>query len=301
MGTKNLRLKTKLTTKNFKPMFKLKSMSIIFKRLIPYLVPFLTFVGLELAFTKPSHGWIFLLVIFTIGLASFIFITKEKFTKKTAQLILPGILFLFNFIVFFLFLTLASGTFKHIFAIIISLLLGLTLEIIFQLFHNQQPIKNYANFFSYLNLLTIFMLFSFLGSANIFLGISNWLLFLIAAVLSLGIFYSNFYTASFLINQTKSDLTDILNQKIENLINQSKAQKILFTFIPALILIEIFWALSFLPTSFYINSFILTICYYVISGLAKNRLSNNLNKTIIKKYILVGGVCLLLIIFTARI
>lgn len=280
---------------------KSKSVSIVIKRLIPYLTPLITFIGLEMAFAKPGLGWINLVVIFTIGLISCFYLAKGQLTKKRIRFLLPEVLFLVSFILFFLLLVLSSSVFKHFFALSIVILLGLTLEISFRFFHYQYNLKNFHNFFSYLNLLTVFMFFASFGSANIFLGVNNWLLLIFAAIISLIIFHNNYYILSFLKASDKGDLIQMLNQKIENLVGQNQIQKILFTLIPTLALIEIFWSLSFLPTSFYVNSFILTLGYYLISGLIKNYLTNGLTPKIIQKYFIASGICLLLIIFTARV
>lgn len=276
-------------------------MSIILKRLTPYIVSILTFFFLELALAKPDKGWLFLAITLLFGLAGLFFVAGSKLDKKNFRLILPGLLFLISFTSFFLLLTLASSLFKHFFAVLTAVLLGIVLEIFFYLYNYEKSPRHYSNFFSYLNLLIIFMIFSSLGSASTFLNLNNALLFLISILISIIVFYSGYYTVSFLREEDGNNLTGILNQKIENLITQDKAQKILYTLIPALVLVEIFWSLSFLPTNFYINSFIITVSYYIISGLIKNRLNNNLSKKVIRKYLLIGGLCLLLAISTARI
>ena len=46
-------------------------MSIIIKRLIPYIIPLLAFAGIELAFAKPRSGWAFLMSVLIISIAAF--------------------------------------------------------------------------------------------------------------------------------------------------------------------------------------------------------------------------------------
>ena len=276
-------------------------MSLALKRLIPYLTPLISFTLLEFALARPAKGWIYLLITLALGLLSFFFLAYKRINKKNVRLLLPGILFFLSFVLFFFFLVLASSAFKHIFGALIIIFLGMTLEATFHFFHGKKNTSDYADFFSYLNLLTIFMFFSSLGSVGIFLGAPGWLLFLTASAFSFIIFYSNYYTDSFTETQAHNDITGILNQKLEDLILKNKSQKILFTIIPALVLVELFWALTFLPTSIYVNAFIMTACYYATAGIIKNRISGSINNKLVRKYLIIGGACLLLIIFTARV
>ena len=140
-----------------------------------------------------------------------------------------------------------------------------------------------------------------MGSIGIFLGIANWILYIITALFSFIIFTSNYYLDNLAKDDDGSNLIGLLTEKIENLVLQTKSEKILFTIIPTLVLIEIFWSLSFLPTSIYVNAFIITVSYYLIAGIVRSRLLGVINSKIIKRYLFVGGACLILIVLTARV
>ncbi|NQU77598.1 hypothetical protein HQ544_02780 [Candidatus Falkowbacteria bacterium] len=271
------------------------------KILTPYIVPILVFISLEWMFASPASGWIFLIIIFLLVISSLFYIIGFKINKKNLKFLLPSFLFLLAFLSFFSFLIFADFFFRHFFAVIVVVLLSQLLKKIFIFFHAKTFKEDYSDFFSYFNILTVFMIFTSLGSAGIFLGVSSWILFFLAAVFLLLVFYNNYYIRAFIREQGQGKLRELLDQKIDDLIGQQKAQKDFYILIPALVLIELFWAVSFLPTSFYVNALILTVSYYIISGLIKNRLNNNLTKQIIQKYAIIASACFLLIIFTARI
>lgn len=277
-------------------------MNLLLKRFLPILTPIAVFILLLLGLSKPHSGWVYLLIIFFVSVASLVVMASQNSIKKTFHLLIPGFLFVLSFVAFIFSLSFSSSIFKYFFAALIAFVLAACLEINFNLFYKQKTTASFVNFFSCLNLLTAFMFYAALGALGVFLNLDNWILFIIAAIFNLIAFYNNYYAVSFLREHQKGDdLVNLLNQKIEILIGRDKTQRLAYTAVPALIILEVLWVLTFLPTSFYVNSFIITACFYVITGLTKNRLNNNLSKKIIRKYLLISGFCLLLIIFTARV
>ncbi len=73
-----------------------------------------------------------------------------------------------------------------------------------------------------------------------------------------------------------------------------------YILIICLILVELCWAISFLPFNYNISGLCLAICFYAIIGLVKNYLLDKLNAARVKMYLILGLVSLLLILFTAR-
>jgi hypothetical protein len=67
-----------------------------------------------------------------------------------------------------------------------------------------------------------------------------------------------------------------------------------------LILIEIAWAATFLPSSFYILGLLFSICYYMLIGITRFYLLEKLDKRIIKLYLIYGFSSILLVLLTAR-
>lgn len=73
-----------------------------------------------------------------------------------------------------------------------------------------------------------------------------------------------------------------------------------YILISSLILVELFWAISFLPFNYNISGLGLAICYYVVIGLVKNHLLDKLDTSKVRMYLILGAVSLFLIMFTAR-
>lgn len=127
----------------------------------------------------------------------------------------------------------------------------------------------------------------------------NWLVFFILA--------STFYGLASFLNLPISWLVLIMISTTALLVYQIIwANKIKFKaglpyiLISCLILVELFWSISFLPFNYNIAGLSLAICYYVIIGLVKNHLLDQLDAAKVKTYLILGLVSLFLILFTAR-
>ena len=73
-----------------------------------------------------------------------------------------------------------------------------------------------------------------------------------------------------------------------------------YILISCLILVELFWSISFLPFNYNISGLSLAICYYVIIGLVKNHLLDKLDAGKVRMYLILGAISLFLILFTAK-
>ena len=67
-----------------------------------------------------------------------------------------------------------------------------------------------------------------------------------------------------------------------------------------LIMFELFVVFSYLPSSYYVNAIILTVIYYVLIGLSKLFLQEKLNSKNLLSHLIVGGVSMLVVLFTAQ-
>ena len=68
----------------------------------------------------------------------------------------------------------------------------------------------------------------------------------------------------------------------------------------AFVLIEIAWSLSFWPLSYYILGLVMAIFYYIIIGIVRFYLLNELDRKIIKLYLVFGFLGITLVLLTAR-
>jgi hypothetical protein len=74
----------------------------------------------------------------------------------------------------------------------------------------------------------------------------------------------------------------------------------LYTLICGLVIVEIAWAMSFLPIKYYISGFVLAIIYYILIGLTRFYLLDKLDSKIIKLYLGFGLSSIILVFLTAR-
>ncbi|MBI2459652.1 MAG: hypothetical protein HYV53_03825 [Parcubacteria group bacterium] len=73
-----------------------------------------------------------------------------------------------------------------------------------------------------------------------------------------------------------------------------------YLLVGCLILVELWWSISFLPFNYNISGLCLAICFYAVSGLIKNKLLDKLDAARVKMYLILGSVSLFLILFTAK-
>lgn len=74
----------------------------------------------------------------------------------------------------------------------------------------------------------------------------------------------------------------------------------IYILIGCLILIEIAWALSFLPVNYKANGLVMAICYYILIGIIRFYLKGSLNKRIVKLYLFFGFSSIFITLLTAR-
>jgi len=139
--------------------------------------------------------------------------------------------------------------------------------------------KTYAleNISSYGNFLVIFFASSAIYGMQAFLNISVWILILIILPLIALVIYQ-------IIWANKINIKD----------------GFVYIFLGCLILIEIAWAITFLPLAYNIAGLVLAICYYILIGLIRFYLKKNLNKQTIKLYLFFGFSSILIILLTAK-
>lgn len=161
----------------------------------------------------------------------------------------------------------------------LSIFLGIYLKIIF-LYHFSRPkypVHSLENISSYLNLISLFLISSSFFGLAIFLSLPLWLLVLSLILISGLLTYQLFFV---------SDITF--------------SKSIFYILISSLILAELFWVVSFLPTSIYVNGLILTLIYYLLTGLSRNWLLDIKEPKVVRRYLIISSLCLVLILLTAK-
>ncbi|OGF30548.1 hypothetical protein A2300_01685 [Candidatus Falkowbacteria bacterium RIFOXYB2_FULL_35_7] len=111
----------------------------------------------------------------------------------------------------------------------------------------------------------------------IFLRLNIFILLFIVYTLSLAMIYSIYWSHKIIWAKSK-----------------------LFIFIVPLILLELFWAVSYLPFNYYVNGILMAVFLYVLVGLGKLFLQESLNKKQIINYLVVAVISIILIVFSAQ-
>jgi hypothetical protein len=74
----------------------------------------------------------------------------------------------------------------------------------------------------------------------------------------------------------------------------------MFVLVITMLLGQLFWAITFLPTGYYVNGFAIVLALYLMLGFSKHYLLDNLNRKRILSYLFVGAACLLIVFATAQ-
>ncbi len=250
----------------------------LLKRLMVFICPLIIFISLELLFVNLKYIYYLLAIITLFLILVFKSLIKERLLSRDFWylVILPLLLF-YSTVAFLLLLN--SNFSKHIIIGLFALTLGVYLENIFLFFY--YPLKyipnSQENLSIFISLLIFFLLAIDLNAFNIFLNLPLWLLSLILILVVSILTFQTFWS-----NKIKS------------------GSRYTYLIVINIILLEVFWALTFLPATFYISSIILTILFYLIWGIFKAQLTQNLDKKIIWRYLFITFILLILIITTAN-
>jgi hypothetical protein len=172
-----------------------------------------------------------------------------------------------------------KNIFFHVFAVLTSIFLfvyfGRILD--YKFYPKRYQPYSLENFSWYLDILTIFLFFSFVFALIIFLKVNVVYLIIPVLLVCLLLTYQLFWVNKITFSDSN-----------------------VFIFAISLVLVELFVAVYYLPTSYFINSFILTIAFYLMTGLARYFLMGSLDKKRKLNFIIVSAVCLIVILATAQ-
>lgn len=250
----------------------------IVNRFIPWIAALSIFFGFLEVFKNPTDIYLVApvcLLVMIVGIWQLTgrVIRNEKFWRFAVT----PVLFVSGGALFLSFLE--GLVLRQIFLVIFAFLIWVYFEVLFLWFHNRPKyqVHSLENISTNLDLLSIFFIASGLYSINIFFGISIWYLLLIFIVMSSLLTYQLIWTSE--VN-LKSGLV--------------------YVGIITLIISEGFLAVHHLPTSIYVNGLIITLGFYLMTGLARNWFLGIKEKKVLKRYLLVSISCLLLILVTAK-
>ncbi|MFA5022486.1 MAG: hypothetical protein WC508_05415 [Patescibacteria group bacterium] len=249
----------------------------LLNRAIPWLIPFVILILLEEIIRVPKQ-------IYWLGPLSLVFLVISIWqltgllkSKKFWRFSITPVFLFASGLLFFLFLE--GGAIKQIFVIILVFLVGIFLETIFLWFHLRPKYQPNAleNISTHLNLIIIFFLATGFFSLILFLEAPLWLLVAIFAGVSAVLTYQLIWISG---------------------VNWSVGYP--YISVITIVITEIFVAVSFLPTSVYFSALLVTISYYLMTGLTRNWLLEIREKRVVQRYLLISFGCLIIILATAK-
>ncbi|MBI5077692.1 hypothetical protein HZB94_04920 [Candidatus Falkowbacteria bacterium] len=227
----------------------------IIRRLIILFVPVFWIAGLELV--KQNSGFLTPVAIFFLGYLFFaiLIVCRGRLDGAFWHFLILPVIFAASSFFFFLFLTSELN-----FHLLVSLTGGALYLILHQYFtyvHFPSKYQPYTleNLTFYISIFSIFFIFSCAFASLILIQWSIFYLISVILLVMAVIIYKYFWV-----------------HKI------SIAEGWLFILIILLAQVEIFVAVSYLPTSYYVDAFILTVASYLMLGLSKNAILSSSNK-----------------------
>jgi len=254
-----------------------------YNRFLPLLVPGLVFLLLEVFYFKPKLIYVILVLIILLyffTVRQFLVAVETK--EKLYNFILLPAYFTIGLVTFSTMVPRESGAGKFLLQLFFVLNAGfvyLYLRSIYHYINKHSFYKKYSlkNISSYGNFLAFYFLVSSVYGLQSFLNTPIWLLMMALLIFSGMIIHEIIWS---------------------NQINTETG--LFYMLIFCLVIIELSWSVSFLTLSYYVLGLIMAVCYYIFVGLLRFYLLGNLNKKIIKLYLIFGSLSLVLVLFTAR-
>lgn len=253
-------------------------MTKILNRIIPYLVSIIIFILIEQIIVFPKQIYLLAFIsLMILGLSIWQLIERSFFRPKFWQFVITPLLLLGSGLVFLIFLE--DYLFRQFFVVILIVLIWVFLELTYLRFHRRlkYQVHSLENISTYINLITVFLSTSSFFGLVVFLAFPVWILVIIF-----------------------TGLTMLLNYQIAYSSEAPLTSSWLYILAISLMMTEIFWAVSFLPTSIYVNGLVVTISYYLMSGLALNWLLGIQERKVVLRYLIISFVSLIIILITAK-
>lgn len=250
----------------------------MFNRILPLVIPLLTLILFEVFFFNPPMIYVVVVLIIL-----FIFFAIWQFSRDSDAgkdwwnfLILPSLL---TISVIAYSTLLSSRLVIQLLFFLNIVLLYLYLRYIYYYLVRPSHYQAFSieNISSYGNFLTFFLAVTTIYGLQSFLSIQTWPLIVIILIVSGLIIYQVMWA-------NKIDLRSGL----------------IYILVSCLVIVELAWAISFLPVNHNIAGLTLAICYYILIGLVKHFLLDRLDKKTVRLYLGFGLTSLFIILITAR-
>jgi len=249
----------------------------ILREIILLLIPAGWFAALELSRQNTELFWYLVPLAFVQQIITVWYLAKFRFNFTTFIFLISPIIFAFSSLLISLFLV------NEVLFYVISAGGALILYIIlkqYQLYF-RYPFKyqpyTLESLSMYTSIVSVFFLACSAYGLLLFTGL-DWQFVLLGLSLIVGLLCYQF----FWINKIESK------------------KSLLFSFVITLIEMEVFFAVTYFPTSYFVSGFILASIYYAMLGFSKYYIQNTLSKARVWGYLIVLFVTLLGVIITAQ-
>lgn len=249
----------------------------LFRRLIIWLVPVVWIVGLQLVKMNYKLWWLVAAIILLQLFFTVFFISKFKFNKTFAHFVILPLLFAGSSGSFMIFIV--NGWFYHLMVVLTGLGLYFLLRQYYFYFYLPNKYQPYSleSLSLYESLVAAFFVFSAAFGSFILLQM-NFIIILAVIAVVVGLLTYQFFWI----------------HKI------SWAKNWVFVAVIVLLIVQLLVAVSYLPTGYYVNAFVLVLFYYLMLGFSKHYLAQSLEKKRIWTYLAVGCICLLVVLLSAQ-
>ena len=246
-----------------------------------WLLPLMVFSMLEYLyfFYAQRPVVVFWFIIFSAIILSFgvMIIIGDKNSRNFFLFLATPLFLVLGQFIFVLFLE--GKLLRHIIAIVPTMILGVFLENTYVHFQKKEKYEQHSmgNILSFLSLIILYLFaasfFGFIVYLNVSLWIATFIIMFVAFIITEQVMY--FHELSF-----------------------QKSWPYLV--IISLVVGEFFWVINFLPSSLYVNAFILTVLYYSMIGVSRNHLLGILSRSVFLRYFFISIISLLVVLITAK-
>ncbi len=251
---------------------------ILLSRMVPYIGGLLIGLTFEIWSLRPDWIVASVAIVVFITVVSVWLLTGRAFRNfgfwnfvSTPLLFIIGactfLLLVDNFVV------------RQLFIVSIMVLYILISQNIFSFNYRSKRYQPYAleNIYSYINMVTLFLIYASCYGAALLLGISFWAFLPVIFILTGFLFTRTLWSYKIIWKDSKR-----------------------FIFIVSVLLTEVAIAVYYLPTSFVVNAFILLVVYYLAANIFKDQLRDNFNPKAVRIYLLISLSALIATFLTTR-
>ncbi len=247
-------------------------------RFVPFLSALLFVTVFEIWSIRPHWTYYMIGVIVLIVTLSIWAITGASFFKKLFwNFYSTPVLFAISACTFILLID--NIIVRQLFILGVGVLMALILYNVTFFLRREEQYQPYAleNIYSYLNMVSLFLFYASFYGFSLLLGRQFWVFIPFIFILTTFLFMRTLW--SYKIPWQKSKL---------------------YIITIGLIITQLAFAVSFLPSSFLINAFILIISYYFTMNFFKDILKDKLQKQSMRLYIIISLIAFTVVLSTAR-